>query len=85
MAAIGPILEVGTPKLVYNPKFYMLGICGKKYQKSIVRPRKRCMTNVPPPGASELAQTSVHGGLNSHTSRIYCLLGLRDGTQVYAG
>ena len=50
MAAIRPILEVWTPKLVYNPKLYMfLGVYGEKFQKPLLRPKKRCMTNVPPP------------------------------------
>ena len=63
MADIWPIFEVGTQKLVYDPKLYMfLGICGKLFQKSLLRPKKRCMTNVPPPRTSELAQTSVYGG-----------------------
>ena len=62
MAAIWPIFEAGTPKLVYNKKIYMLlGIYGNKYKKSLLRTKKEGMTNVPP--TSELAQTSVYGGL----------------------
>ena len=64
MAAIRPIFELGTPKLVYNPKLYMLlGVCGKKYPKPILRPKKLGRTNVPPPSTNELAQMSLYGGL----------------------
>ena len=50
MAAIRPIFEVGTRKLVYNPKLIMLlGVYGKKYQKPLLRPKKLGRTNVPPP------------------------------------
>ena len=49
MAAIRPIFELGTPKLVYNPKIYiLLGVCGKKYQKPLLRSKKLGRTNVPP-------------------------------------
>ena len=62
MAAIRPIFEVGTPKLVYNPKFnVLLGVCGKKYQKPLLRPKKLGRTNVPPVQVSWLRRQFMEG------------------------
>ena len=59
MAAISPNFEVRAQKLLYNPKLYMLlGVCGKKYQKPLLRPQKLGGTSI-----SKLAQTWVYGGL----------------------
>ena len=50
MAAISPNFMIKAQKLVYNPKLYMLlGVNGEKYQKPLLRAKKGCTTNVPPP------------------------------------
>ena len=50
MAAILPNFEVRAPKLVYNPKIFMLlGVCGEKNQKTLLTPQKLGRTKVPPP------------------------------------
>ena len=52
MAAISPNFGVRAQKLVNNPKLdndILLGVCGKKIKKPLLRPQKIGRTKVPPP------------------------------------
>ena len=50
MAAFSPNFDVRAQKLLYNLKVYMLlGVCGKKIKKNLLRPPKLGGTKVPIP------------------------------------
>ena len=47
MSPISPNFEVSAQKRVYNCKIYMLlGVCGKKYKKNLLRPQNLGRTKV---------------------------------------
>ena len=65
MATISPNFVLVAPKLVCNPKLFMLlGEFGRKHQKPLFYdPKTRDDKCAPPPRVSELAQTPVYGRL----------------------